>query len=239
MTQAMKKQDYQPLIEKIRNKISTWTNRFLSYAGRLQSIKAVLMSIVNFWSAAFRLPSQCMKEVEQIFSAFLWSGPSLKTIGAKVAWVEVCKGKDEGGLELRTLKDVNKVCGLKLIWRLLSGDSLWSKWLKANMLKKKSFWEVKHVTQSGSWMWRKLLKLRDVAKSFYRKEVGNGRHTSFWFDNWSDKGVLFDLLGTRGFIDMGIRREASVEEAVLCYRRRRKHRVMILNNIEEDLDRLR
>lgn len=35
MSQAMKKQDYLPLVEKIRRKISTWTCRFLSYAGRL------------------------------------------------------------------------------------------------------------------------------------------------------------------------------------------------------------
>lgn len=48
MTLSMRKQDYQPLVEKIRNKISTWTCIYLSYAGRLQLINAVLMSIVNF-----------------------------------------------------------------------------------------------------------------------------------------------------------------------------------------------
>ena len=84
MTQGMKKQDYQPLVEKIRCIINTWTSRFLSYAGRLQLIKAVLMSIVNFWSAAFRLPSQCTKEVEQLCSAFLWSGPVLRTTVLKL-----------------------------------------------------------------------------------------------------------------------------------------------------------
>lgn len=61
MTQVMRKQDYLPLVESIRGRITSWTSRFLSYAGRLQLIKAVLMSMVNFWSAVFRLPSQCMK----------------------------------------------------------------------------------------------------------------------------------------------------------------------------------
>lgn len=235
MSQAMRSQDYQPLVEKIRGRINTWTTRFLSYAGRLMLIKSVLMSIVNFWSAAFRLPGQCIKEIEQLCSAFLWSGPSLKTTGAKVAWRDVCKEREEGGLGIRALKDVNKVSSLKLIWRLLTGDSLWSKWIKTNILKDKSFWEVKINSQCGSWMWRKLLKLREVAKSFYRKEIGNGRHTSFWFERWSEKGVLFDILGARGYIDMGIRREATVEEAMFCFRRRRRHRVVILNEIEEEL----
>lgn len=149
--------------------MNTWTSRFLSYAGRLQLIKAVIMSIVNFWSAAFRLPSKCMKEVEQLCAAFLWTGPVLRPTGAKVAWSEVCKQKEEGGLGIRALKEVNLVCGLKLVWRLLMGKSLWSKWMKSNLMKKKSFWEVNVKTQTGSWMWRKMLKLREIAKRFYRK----------------------------------------------------------------------
>lgn len=100
---------------------------------------------------------------------------------------------------------------------------------------KKSFWEVKVTTQAGSWIWRKLLKLRDVAKTLCKKEVGNSRHTSFWFDNWSDKGVLFDILGEIGIIDMGFRKEITLEEAVVSNKRRRKHRYVVLNEIEAEL----
>ena len=221
-------------MERVRSKISTWSCRFLSYAGRLQLITAVLMSIVNFWAAVFRLPSKCMKEIEQLCASFLWSGPVLKTTREKLAWKEICKPKSEGGLGIRSLKEVNKVYGLKLIWRLLSGDSLWGKWIKSYLLKKRSFWEVKSKSQVGSWMWRKVLKLRVVAKNFYLKEVGNGCSTSYWFDKWSEKGMLFDLLGDRGVIDMGVRKEATLEEAVLCVRRRRKHRNVILNEREAE-----
>ena len=98
---------------------------------------------------------------------------------------------------------------------MLSGESFWGKWIRNNLLKGKSFWEIKSETQMESWMWRKMLKLREVAKSFYRKELGNGRHTSFWYDCWLDRGVLVDLLGARGIIDMGVNRGATVEEAVL------------------------
>ena len=231
LTKAMRK----TLVEKIRSKINTWTCRYLSYAGRLQLIKAVLMSIVNFWAAVFRLPSGCIKEVEQLCASFLWTGPELKSTGAKVAWKEICKLKSEGGLGIRALKEVNKVYGLKLIWRLLSGDSLWGKWIKNNLLRRKYFWEVKVSTQSGSWMWKKLLKLRDIAKMYYKKEVGNGRSTSFWYYNWSSKGVLFEILGERGPIVKGIGNEATVEEAVFKVRRRRRHRNVVLTDIETEL----
>lgn len=45
--------------------------------------------------------------------------------GAKVAWKDVCQLKSEGGLGIRALKEVNKVYGLKLIWRMSTGKSLW------------------------------------------------------------------------------------------------------------------
>lgn len=79
MTQVMKKQDYVPLLEKVRSNISSWTYTFLSYAGRLQLISYVLTSIVNFLATVFRLPCSCIKEVEQICSDFLWTGTSLKS----------------------------------------------------------------------------------------------------------------------------------------------------------------
>ena len=235
MTQSMRSQDWLPLLERIRSKVCSWTCRFMSYAGRLQLINSVLLSIANFWLAVFRLPSACVKEVEQICAAFLWTGPSLKTKSAKVAWSDVCCTKNEGGLGIRNLREVNRVNGLKLIWRLLTGDSLWGKWIKANLLKGKNFWEVKSTTQVGSWIWRKTLKLREVAKRFYRREVGNGRHISFWFDSWSDKGALFDVLGPRGVIEMGVRRDATLAEAILAVRRRRRHRTGVLNVIEAEL----
>lgn len=73
-------------------------------------------------------------------------------------------------------------------------------------------------------MWKKIVKLRSLAKHFHKKDVGNGRHTSFWYENWSELGVLSDLLGDRGTIDLGIRRCAMVEEVLQCPRRRRNHR---------------
>lgn len=235
MTKAMRQQDYFPLVENIRGRISTWTSRFLSYAGRLKLLKAVIMSLVNFWASVYLLPSKCIQEIESICGAFLWTGPELKTTGAKVAWYTVCQVKTEGGLGIRDLRVVNRINVLKLIWRLLSGTSLWGKWIKSNLLKQKSFWEISETTQVGSWMWKKIIKMRDIARSFHKKELGNGRQTSFWFDNWSERGVLISVLGERGIVDMGIKREATVEEGLMRSRRRRRNRSLLLNEIEIEL----
>lgn len=93
---------------------------------------------------------------------------------------------------------------LKLIWRLFTQHtSLWVSWVKYYLLKNNSFWDVRD-TQKGSWMWRKLFKLRDVAYGFFRMEVKDGKSTYFWFNNWLGKGRLIDIIGAAGTTYIGL-----------------------------------
>ncbi|XP_013624050.1 PREDICTED: uncharacterized protein LOC106330029 [Brassica oleracea var. oleracea] len=87
-------------------------------------------------------------------------------------------------------------------------------------------------------MWKKILKARAVAKGFHRVDVKNGEATSLWNDHWSKMGRLIDVLGARGKIDLGISENATVAEAI-SNRRRRCHRLAILNHIEDEIERLR
>ena len=119
LTKQMTAQDYSPLIEKIRARISSWTARFLSFAGRLQLIASVIHSLTNFWISSFRLPKKCIQEIDSLFAALLWSGPVLNTKKEKVSWKDCCKPKEEGGLGLRLIKEANDVLCLKLVWRIL------------------------------------------------------------------------------------------------------------------------
>ena len=238
LTKKMTTYDYTPLIEKIRVRIGKWTARHLFFAGRLQLISSVIQSLTNFWMSAFRLPIVCIKEIDSICSAFLWSGPDLNAKKAKVAWSDVCTPKSEGGLGLRSLQEANKVSCLQLIWRMLSSNSLWIKWLRLYLLRKGSFWSIKESTTLGSWMWKKLLKYRVLASNFVKTEVQSGRNTAFWFDNWSQQRHLIEKTRQRGCIDMGITLHATVAAAVVSHRKR-QHRVDILNQIETALDEIR
>lgn len=130
LSKRMCNADYETLIDRIRMRMSSWTTRHLSYAGRQQLLKAVIIGIVIFWIQAFRLPSQCIKRIEGLCVAFLWSGPTLNTKKAKVAWVDICKPKEEGGLGFKSLKEANVVCCLKLLWSIVGKKkSLWVRWV--------------------------------------------------------------------------------------------------------------
>lgn len=83
-------------------------------------------------------------------------------------------------------------------------------------------------------MWRKLLKLRDTAKTLHKMEIKSGKKTSFWYDKWSSLGILSYIFGARGCIDLGIPANATMAE-VLDHQRRRRHRVELLNRLEAEI----
>lgn len=99
----MRPQDYQPLIDKINSRISSWVVRHLSFAGRLQLVQSVLYGIINFWASVFPLPKKCLDALEKLCNAFLWSGAPNSARSAKVSWDSVCTPKESGGLGLRRL----------------------------------------------------------------------------------------------------------------------------------------
>lgn len=212
-TKSMTRVDYEPLLDKIRNRLLSWTNKSLTFAGRLQLVKSVITSIANFWCSVSRLPNRCLDAIERLCSAFIWSGSPHDTRKAKVAWTDVCLPKDEGGLGLRKLRDTSRVYALSLIWRLFSNSaSLWVAWTRHYLLRHSSYWDAKGSSK-GSWIWHKLLKLRGLAYQFLSKEIRDGLDSYFWFDKWSPMGALFDIIGEAGPCSLGIPRHSSVAAA--------------------------
>lgn len=140
---------------------------------------------------------------------------------------------------MRNLTEANKVYCLKLIWRLLlTISSLWVKWIWKYLIRKGSFWSVKESSLLGSWMWKKLLKLRPLAYQLTRVEINSGSNFYFWWDNWSSLGKLIELTGDGGCIALGIPLSSTVERAIQLYKIR-LHRPPVFRHIEQEVLKLR
>lgn len=105
-------------------------------------------------------------------------------------------------------------CALCLIWRLCTmSDSMWVIWSRHNLMKNGTYWLAPDLTL-GSWVWRKLLELRDQASSFLRAEVEDGKPLSFWNDNWLLLGRIIDITSTNGPRVVGILIYAHVSDVI-------------------------
>lgn len=61
------------------------------------------------------IPQKVLNEMERSLRTFFWSGPDLKTTGAKVNWDSVCL-PEECGLGFRKLKDWNRASMTRHLW---------------------------------------------------------------------------------------------------------------------------
>lgn len=174
--------DCQPLIEKIKSKLSCWTTKHLSYAGRIQLLKSVIMHMQNYWCLALLLPQKAINEIESICNRFLWSGKIDKRAMTMVAWRTVCLPKGEGGLGLKQIGKWNKAAICKYLWRICSNEeSVWVQWSREQLLKGKSLWQVS-IPYDAAWTWRKILSMRACVRDQIYMQVGDGRQVSLFYD---------------------------------------------------------
>ncbi|KAL2226376.1 UNVERIFIED_CONTAM: hypothetical protein Sindi_1996300 [Sesamum indicum] len=178
-----------PLLLKIDKRIAGWEGTTLSYAGRVQIIKSVLTAMSVYWASAFILPKKVINEIEKWLRAFLWKGMTNSGY-AKVAWKDICRPKEEGGLGFKDISTLNRALMTKKLCDVIRYDrtSIWIDWLHQGRLQHTSIWTI--TDQRGSWGWRKILRLRIFLRNMVDYRIGDGRNFLLWQDLWHHLGPL-------------------------------------------------
>lgn len=200
------------LMQQIKSRLSSWSAKSLSFAGRLLLIKTVITGIMTFWCSTFILPQACVKRINSLCGVFLWKGDIEEHHSARVSWDLVTKPKREGGLGIKNFKVWNKACCLKLIWLLFfQAGSVWVAWFKEEVLDGclSNLWIIA-PSRRFSWQVNKLLKLSQSLYGWIKLRVENGRSCRFWTDNWSPYGDLRSYLGINGDSGLGIPLDATL-----------------------------
>ena len=203
---------WDPVIRKIEAKLSKWNQRFISLAGRITLINAVLTALPLFFLSFFRVPSAIMHKISAIQRKFLWGG---KQEGRKIAWVswrQCCSPKHKGGLGIRDIQSLNQALLFKWKWMMFQQpDQLWTRIL----ISKYNGWRgLEHGPrkQYFSTWWadlRVIFQHQNVinAANQIRWKLGRGDKFLFWEDPWGDEGVslkdqfpeLFNISSQRDF----------------------------------------
>jgi hypothetical protein len=185
------------LMEALDNRINSWKNKFLSFAGKLQLIVSVLSAMHIYWSSVFVLPKRVIKEIESKMRNFLWCKGPMKAGKARIAWKDICVPKNEGGLGIRRIRDMNLALMASRLWSIISKkNSLWVNWIYSDRLKDKSVWNYKVPASCGS-SWKKMMNLRPLYRQFFWSAIGDGTNTSAWYDFWCSIGPLCSYISPR------------------------------------------
>ncbi|GAU38712.1 hypothetical protein TSUD_396400 [Trifolium subterraneum] len=117
---------YMGLIDKIVGRITHWSSKLLSYAGRIQLLQNVIFAMTNYWLQCLPFPRAVLHKINSICRTFFWTGSVEKSRKIPIAWTSVCQPKCHSGLNLIDIEVWNRITLLKLLWNLCGkSDSLW------------------------------------------------------------------------------------------------------------------
>ncbi|XP_028105542.1 uncharacterized protein LOC114304582, partial [Camellia sinensis] len=90
-----RKSAWQPVVDKVRKRLSLWKRKMLSFAGRLTLIKAVVAYLPSDYISIFKIPKGVAKTIDKLQAMFLWGSSEVKRKVHLVTWQELIKPKSK------------------------------------------------------------------------------------------------------------------------------------------------
>eukprot|EP00253_Pinus_taeda_P002811 PITA_02811 len=183
-----KKEDWNWLIAKIEARISHWSFRWLSRAGRLTLIKSVLLAILVYWAALTWIPKGVLEKIRRICSRFLWAGSKESSVLPWVAWDKVARPKEWGGWGIKRLPDFSLSLAAKSGWRLITMENLWTRVVKRKYIDPTPLedWirSQNKKIKNASVIWKATVEAFTVIDQGLAWKVGDGRLIRIGRDPW-------------------------------------------------------
>lgn len=186
---------WEPVLNKVKLKLSSWRGKQLSIGGRITLINSVLSSLPLYYFSFYKVPKKVLNELIRLQRAFLWGGDEAHRKIAWVSWKTICLPKSQGGLGIKNLEAFNIALLSKWRWKcLVGGDSLWHQVLlsKYGNLSRWRDGRISHYSmRNASIWWRDISVLgnefsgdENWFKRVTHLRVGRGDKVLFWKDSW-------------------------------------------------------
>lgn len=93
-------------------------------AGRVTLIKSILQAIPSFTMQLFLILKAITLKIDRIIKNIFWGFDMEKEHHLHLrSWDDICQLKEEGGLDIRKIRDMNTTMVLKLNWQLWNDSS--------------------------------------------------------------------------------------------------------------------
>ncbi|XP_019152396.1 PREDICTED: uncharacterized protein LOC109149189 [Ipomoea nil] len=191
------KEHYRSILDRVQSKLEGWKTRFLSLAGRQVLTQSVLNAIPSYAMQTMFLPKGVCDAIDKTTRNFLWGGDGTKRKTSLVNWDTVTLPKEEGGLGIKSMRNMNLALLAKLGWRILKdGTNTWSQILSCKYMKAERSMDRMKRKRNDSNIWKGICAAVPILERGMMKVVMNGKNTSFWEDRWiGDESLQSFLIG--------------------------------------------
>ena len=181
------RESWQDILDKFRVKVTHWTHRWLSFAGRVQLLQSVIQDLPLYRSMVQVAPMSFVKDLDSLARQFLWAGNLSSTKWSLVRWEVVCSPKQFGGLGLRQSLLTGTALAAKLYWRwCVEQDQVWARILTQKYLPDIPQKDIPRYSLGGkgSMIWSTLKRGAALIKGGLFWICKGGSEAQFWYDAW-------------------------------------------------------
>jgi hypothetical protein len=182
-----------PIIQRVQSRLGGIAD-FLNYGGKLQLVKSVLSSLPIFFMGCFDVPITIKDQVVKYMRHCLWrkkNGDVQARGSALISWKKITRPKNQGGLGVLDLDTQNRALLLKNLDKFYNNNDIpWVKLVKGAYYNNGS---LPGGSVEGSFWWKTHLKLVDTFKGLAKCNLGNGKSSFFWQDNWDDNCLMHSM----------------------------------------------
>jgi hypothetical protein len=113
----LKKEDIQPIIDKMADLLSGWKANLINRAGRKIYVQFVLAATIIYLAKALDLPAWAHKAIDKIQRSYFWRGhKEVKGGHCLVVSDKVCRPIEMGGLGILNLKMLGWALRTHWLW---------------------------------------------------------------------------------------------------------------------------
>lgn len=162
---------------KLSHRLQSWSNKFLSFVGRLTLARSTLTAMPIYAMQTMSLPKKLCAEIDKVVRRFVWSGTEASHRISLVGWHTLTTRRDKGGADIKAAVDFNQALMLKNAWEYFVNKDTRVKALQAKYGPEFS----KHRNRMSQTA-RTIMDLALLIKNNTRKCILDGRNTAFWLD---------------------------------------------------------
>ncbi|VFQ59731.1 unnamed protein product [Cuscuta campestris] len=157
----MRKEHCKDILGHFEKLIHSWYSKTLNQMGRLILIKHFLSSIPLHTLAIHTIPKSIIHTLNRYMTNFLWGQKEGSHKHHWVRWAQITKPEVEGGLGIKSLKDLQQAYTLKLWWKARIDIGIWGPYVRARYMKTGIMKE--RITDSPTW--KRICRSNDLATS--------------------------------------------------------------------------